>query len=64
MKTDITQETATMTPTPPAPSNRDSYRELFERSADAILIIEDYTFVDCNAATVQMLRYASREELL
>jgi PAS domain S-box-containing protein len=42
----------------------DPYRELFERSADAILMIEDDTFVDCNQATVEMLRYRSKEELL
>ncbi|MFH0943824.1 MAG: response regulator [Planctomycetota bacterium] len=40
------------------------YRELFERSADAILIIDGDTFVDCNEATVRMLRYGSRDELL
>jgi PAS domain S-box-containing protein len=34
----------------------DRYRALFENSADAILIIEDDTFVDCNAAAVEMLR--------
>jgi PAS domain S-box-containing protein len=43
---------------------RDPYRELFERSADAILIIEGETFVDCNQATVEMLRYSTKEELL
>lgn len=42
----------------------DAYRELFERSADAILIIDGETFVDCNQATVEMLRYRNREELL
>jgi PAS domain S-box-containing protein len=42
----------------------DPYRELFERSADAILIIEGETFVDCNEATVRMLRYRDRAELL
>ena len=41
-----------------------NYRELFERSADANLIIDGDTFVDCNEATVKMLRYATREELL
>jgi len=41
-----------------------NYRELFERSADANLIIDGDTFVDCNDATVKMLRYATREELL
>jgi PAS domain S-box-containing protein len=34
----------------------DRYRALFEKSADAILIIEGDTFVDCNAAAVEMLR--------
>jgi len=48
------------TPTP----RRDPYRELFERSADAILIIEGETFIDCNDATVAMLRYASKEQVL
>jgi PAS domain S-box-containing protein len=41
-----------------------NYRELFERSTDANLIIDGDTFVDCNQATVRMLRYATREELL
>ena len=41
-----------------------NYRELFERSADANLIIDGDTFVDCNEATVKMLRYATREEFL
>ncbi len=41
-----------------------NYRELFERSADANLVIDRDTFVDCNEATVKMLRYTDREELL
>jgi len=40
------------------------YRTLFEQSADAILIIEGDRFVDCNSATVKMLGYKNREELL
>lgn len=40
------------------------YRELFEKSDDAILIIEDNHFVDCNDATIRMLRYKNKEELL
>lgn len=40
------------------------YQELFDRSADAILILVGETFVDCNEATVQMLRYDTKEELL
>lgn len=40
------------------------YRELFEKSDDAILIIENDKFVDCNDATVRMLKYENKEELL
>jgi two-component system cell cycle sensor histidine kinase/response regulator CckA len=46
------------------PLKVDQYRELFERSADAILIISGERFVDCNEATVKMLRYRNRAELL
>jgi len=42
----------------------DTYRALFERSADAILIIEGETFVDCNQATVEMLRCRDKAQLL
>jgi PAS domain S-box-containing protein len=42
----------------------DPYRELFERSADAILIIDDGAFVDCNQATVEMLRYPDKAQIL
>jgi two-component system cell cycle sensor histidine kinase/response regulator CckA len=42
----------------------DRYRALFEQSADAILIIAGDTFVDCNQATVDMLRYRTKQELL
>jgi len=44
--------------------SRRQYQDLFEKSADAILIINDNNFVDCNQATVEMLRYKSKEELL
>jgi signal transduction histidine kinase/CheY-like chemotaxis protein len=40
------------------------YRELFELSPDAILVIEGDRFVDCNPAAVRMLRFASKAELL
>ena len=42
----------------------DAYRELFERSADAILIIEGESFVDCNQATVEMLRLPDKAAVL
>jgi len=40
------------------------FRELFEKSGDAILIIENEKFVDCNQATVAMLKYDTKEEFL
>jgi two-component system cell cycle sensor histidine kinase/response regulator CckA len=43
---------------------RDRYQELFERSRDAILIIEGDTFVECNQAAVEMLRCSNRSEVL
>ncbi len=43
---------------------KDRYRELFERSADAILIIVGGKFVDCNESTVKMLRYMNKKDLL
>ncbi len=42
----------------------DRYHELFERSTDAILIIVEDKFVDCNAATLKMLGYQNKQELL
>ncbi|MCA8942778.1 MAG: response regulator [Planctomycetes bacterium] len=46
------------------PRRQDQYRILFERSADAILIIDGDRFIDCNQATVDMLRCKDRAELL
>jgi PAS domain S-box-containing protein len=43
---------------------KDRYQELFERSADANLIIVGERFVDCNTATVKMLGYKDKQELL
>ncbi len=40
------------------------YRTLFEKSADAILIIEGNRFVDCNSAAVDLLGYKNKKELL
>ena len=41
-----------------------TFRTLFEKSADAYLILESNTFVDCNQATVKMLRASTKEEVL
>lgn len=46
------------------PAKIDPYRELFEKSSDAILIIEGDKFVDCNEATVEMLRCKNKAEVL
>ncbi len=40
------------------------FRKLFEKSGDAILIIKNNTFVDCNQAAVQMLGYDTKDEIL
>jgi PAS domain S-box-containing protein len=40
------------------------YRELFNKSADASLIISNGLFVDCNQATVDMLGFNTKEEVL
>ena len=40
------------------------YRELFEKSQDAILILKNGKFIDCNQATVSLLGYQFKEELL
>lgn len=40
------------------------YRSLFEMSGDAILVIENERFVDCNRAVVKMLGYKNKAEVL
>lgn len=40
------------------------YRSLFEMSDDAILVIDNNKFVDCNKAVVTMLGYKSKRDLL
>ncbi|MGL5080633.1 MAG: GAF domain-containing protein [Microcoleaceae cyanobacterium] len=40
------------------------FQQLFERSADAILILEDGIFTDCNQATVAMMGYETKAEFL
>ena len=39
------------------------YQTLFDKTADALLIIEGNVFVDCNHAALDMLGYDSEEEL-
>jgi PAS domain S-box-containing protein len=40
------------------------YKIIFENSTDGMLIIEDSKFIDCNYATVKMLGYKDKNELL
>ncbi len=40
------------------------YRDLFEKSKDPVLIIHNEKFVDCNQATINMLRYKNKNEFL
>lgn len=40
------------------------FRELFEKSSDAILIIENGKFTDCNNATVKLLNYSDKDDFL
>ncbi|VGO17146.1 Sensor kinase CckA [Pontiella desulfatans] len=40
------------------------YRELFEHSADAFLIIQEGRFTDCNMAAVDMLGYSAKEDVI
>lgn len=46
------------------PKNDNKYRSFFESSTDAMLIIENNEFVDCNPATVAMLGYESKEGII
>jgi PAS domain S-box-containing protein len=40
------------------------FRDLFEKSGDAILIIKNGVFVECNQATLKMLGYKKYEDVL
>jgi PAS domain S-box-containing protein len=44
--------------------NEEKYRMFFENSSDAMLIIKDGVFIDCNAAAIKMLQYDKKEDLL
>src|SRR5437763_13296854 len=46
--------------------NKDMFQQLFERSADAILLFDPAreVFVDCNQAAVEMMRATNKQQLL
>lgn len=47
-----------------AQNNDEKYRILFEKSKDAILVIENGRFSDCNQATVDMLGYKDKNDII
>ena len=44
--------------------NEETSRTFFDSSSDAMLIIEEGRFVDCNEAAVKILRHTSKEDFL
>ncbi len=40
------------------------YRDIFEKSIDAVLIIKNGKFVDCNKSTLKIFGYENKQELL
>ncbi len=44
--------------------SEEKYRILFEKSNDAILLIEDGNFVDCNMSAVKMFGYKTKKEFI
>jgi PAS domain S-box-containing protein len=44
--------------------SEEKYRILFEKSEDAILLIEDQKFIDCNMAAVKLFQYVKQTDLL
>jgi len=51
-------------PDSPLVENEEKYRILFEKSNDAILLIDGNKFRDCNLSTVKMLGYKTKSEFL
>src|SRR6267142_1575266 len=51
---------------PSLANNESMFRQLFERSADAIFLFDPgkEVFVDCNQAAVEMMQASSKEQLL
>lgn len=42
----------------------EKYRSLFEKSTDPSLVIKDCIFVDCNLATLNLLKYKSKSDII
>ena len=41
-----------------------TFRTLFEESSDSVLLLKEGRFIDCNAATLELLGYTEKAELL
>jgi PAS domain S-box-containing protein len=44
--------------------SEEKFRHLFEDAADPVLLLKNGRFVDCNTATLKLLRYGSKEAFL
>jgi len=44
--------------------SEDKFKSFFEKSADAVFLVDERGFVDCNAAALAVLGYNSKEQLL
>ncbi|MEM9771927.1 MAG: PAS domain S-box protein [Cyanobacteria bacterium P01_D01_bin.73] len=44
--------------------SRSWFQELFHEAADAMIVVEDGLFVDCNSAAVSMFGYSRKQDLL
>ncbi|MFB2934101.1 PAS domain S-box protein [Aerosakkonemataceae cyanobacterium BLCC-F154] len=44
--------------------SENKFRLLFEQSGDAILLLQNDKFIDCNQAAIEMIRASSKEQLL
>jgi len=60
----VSQKRSPSSPYAPETSNQDSrFREFYERANEAIFVVKDGKFLDCNPKTLEMFR-CSREEIL
>ncbi len=68
MLTDITEqkkyENELITAKEKIEQSEKKFRELFEKSGDANLILENGLFIDCNQAALDLLNYTDKQQLL
>lgn len=49
---------------PTFPDGESRFRNFFEQSSDAFLVLDDGRFIDCNAAAVRLLGYADKQGIV